>query len=484
MTIIERARQHFQVASRLANAGRLDEAANHYSAILGIIPEQPDAMYGLALVCLHSGRFKAAEGYFERVLAQKPAHPGALMGLGEALSQLGFQEKAASAFHRLTEVEPRNDSAHYARGQMHKQLGEFGLAQAAFTTAASLSPTNPQYHLALAECVPFTETDKRLQSLESLLRHEAAYSAVQKAELHFALFRAYHDLKRVDEAFDHLKTANSVYRKTLPYDEAEVLALFGEIQRNYTPAIIAEFSGGGHSSDVPIFVVGMPRSGTTLVEQILASHPDIYGAGELFLVQDLILDGHAGRDYPADLSALGRQGLQQFGGLYAARLLELAPKAKRIVDKLPANFRHLGLLHLALPNAKFIQVHRDPRDTCFSCYAQLFSNGLNFAYDLTELGHYCKAADELMARWSSILPKSALLDVQYETLINDLEGETRRLIKFCGLEWDSAVLRFYETKRAVRTKSEYQVRRPIYKSSIGRWRTYEKWLSPLLTALE
>jgi len=269
----------------------------------------------------------------------------------------------------------------------------------------------------------------------------------------------------------------------VPYDEAELHAFFARITGAFTPELFEGLRVTGHGSELPVFIVGMPRSGTTLIEQVLASHPAVFGGGELLFMQDLILGGFAGPNYPADLTSVPKDTFAKFGGYYAVRLAALAPQASRITDKLPANFRHLGLIRLALPKARIIHVRRDPVDTCFSCYTKLFASGLNYTYDLGELGRYYKAYEALMGHWRVVLPAGAMLEVQYETLVADFEAGARRIVEFCGLDWDERCLRFYETKRAVRTMSEFQVRRPVFASSIGRWRAYEQWLSPLLDAL-
>ncbi len=473
----------FQTAVALHRQGRLDEAEQYYRAALIAFPNEPEVLYGLGLVCSQTERMDEAVYRFEQVLAAKPEHAGALMGLGEALEASGRQEVACAVIERLIAADPRHAAAHCTLGRILKQLGRFDESREAFARAVALDPDNPTFHYMLAESARFTADDPRLVALEALTRDEQRFSGRQRAELHFALFKAYDELERCDDAFAHLAEGNRIYRAQVPYEEDGVNAFFRGLKETYTAEAMAPFAGAGHPSDVPIFVVGMPRSGTTLVEQILASHPDVYGAGELQYVRDLIHGDFAGPDYPAGLTELGAEGLRRFGGYYTVRLAALAPGAKRIVDKLPANFRHLGLLHLAMPRARLIHVVRDARDTCFSCYTQLFASGLNYAYDLGELGRYYRATEALMAHWQSVLPPGALLRIRYEDLIGDFETEARRLIAFCGLDWNEACRRFYETRRAVRTKSEFQVRRPLYTSSIGRWQRYEHWLGPLLKAL-
>jgi tetratricopeptide (TPR) repeat protein len=473
----------FQTAVALHRQGRLDEAEQHYRAALVAFPNEPEVLYGLGLVCSQSGRTDEAVYRFEQVLAARPGHAGALIGLAEALEADGRQQAAIEKLEPLIKAEPDNTAAHFVHGRLLKQLGRFDESREAFARAVALDPENPTFHYMLAESARFTANDTRLVALEALTRDEQRFSGRQRAELHFALFKAYDELERCDDAFAHLAEGNRLYRALVPYEEDGVNAFFRDVEATYTAEAMAPFAGTGHPSEVPIFVVGMPRSGTTLVEQILASHPDVYGAGELQYVRDLIHGDFAGSDYPAGLTGLGAEGLRRFGGYYSVRLAALAPGAKRIVDKLPANFRHLGLLHLAMPRARFIHVVRDARDTCFSSYTQLFASGLNYAYELGELGRYYRMAEALMTHWHSVLPAESLLQIRYEHLIADFETEARRLIAFCGLDWNEACLKFYETRRAVRTKSEFQVRRPLYKSSIGRWRRYEHWLGPLLKAL-
>jgi len=231
----------------------------------------------------------------------------------------------------------------------------------------------------------------------------------------------------------------------------------------------------------------MPRSGTTLVEQILASHANVHGAGELTTLEDVFI-GHLGTPLAPiararRLAALTPGDLAKIGAAYAGKVAALAPGSARITDKMPANFRLAGLIRLALPNARIVHCRRDPLDTCLSCYASNFSRGQPFAYDLRELGLYYRAYDDLMAHWREHLPPDRFLEVRYEDVVDDLEGQTRRLIAFCGLDWDDACLAFHQTRRPVRTASVNQVRQPIYRASVGRWKLYERHLGPLLDVL-
>jgi hypothetical protein len=239
-------------------------------------------------------------------------------------------------------------------------------------------------------------------------------------------------------------------------------------------------------SEQPIFVVGMPRSGTTLVEQVIASHPLVFGAGERAAFEEVVTaavkPGEPG--YPRMVPPMTADDIRTLGTEYLARLNRVVPNGQRFTDKMPGNFTFAGLIHLALPKAKIIHVRRNPPDTCLSIYATSFEQPPKYAHDLGELGRYYRTYERLMAHWREVLPDGVMLDVQYEDVVNDIEGQARRLLSFCGLPWDDACISFQNRKGAVRTASAYQVRQPLYRRSMERWRGYEKHLGPLLAALE
>jgi len=275
-----------------------------------------------------------------------------------------------------------------------------------------------------------------------------------------------------DRAFKHLLAGNAAHRLRVAYDEAATLGRFERIEASYTAALLRDRAGRGAASPVPVFIIGMPRSGTSLVEQILASHPAVHGAGE---IEDF--ERAAG---PALMPEAGAAAdLASIGESYLARLPRVA--AARITNKLPWNFLHAGLIHLALPQARLIHIRRDPVDTCLSCFSHLFAANLPYSYDLGELGRYWRGYDRLMAHWRRVLPATALLEIDYEELIGDLDAVARRMLAHCGVDWDARCLDFHRTERPVRTASMTQVRRPIYRNT--RRRPDNALLAPLLTAL-
>jgi hypothetical protein len=337
----------------------------------------------------------------------------------------------------------------------------------------------------------FTPGDPDLEALRALADRasERGGPVEERLNLEFTLGKAYMDIGEAELAFAHLNAGARLKRSTFDYDVHDDEAQFAEIARILdAEQLNAErVGGGGDPSEKPVFIVGLPRSGTTLVEQILASHPRVHGAGELTTLEALLIE----RLGPA-LSPLARvQGfasltpgdLAALGGAYARTTAAMAPGSLRVTDKMPSNFRLLGLIRLMLPNARIIHCRRDPLDTGLSCYATLFTRGQPFTYDLREFGLYHRAYERLMAHWRGLLPPERFLEVRYENVTGDLEGQARRLIDFCGLAWDDACLAFHQTRRPVRTASVDQVRRPLYRSSVARWKLYEAQLAPLLETL-
>jgi hypothetical protein len=308
---------------------------------------------------------------------------------------------------------------------------------------------------------------------------------------HFALAKALSDLGQHEEAFGHLLTANALKRSTFAYDEAATLDALEQMRLVFTPEFIASHCGAGQPSQLPIFIVGMPRSGSTLVEHILASHRGVFGGGEradfTAAMKNVGLDVGA-PDFLGLCARLDRDRLERLGDDYLSRLRSAADAAgttdaERITDKMLANYCFAGLIHLALPNARIIHTRRDPIDTCMSCFSKLFAAEIPYAYEFGEFGRYYRAYDALMTHWRAVLPPGAILNVQYEELVSDFEPQARRILAHCGLDWDPACLLFYRTERPVRTASVVQVRQPIYQSSVGRWRPAPEYLRPLLDGL-
>lgn len=467
----------------LASLGRHDEALAQFQRALPVQPDRALAHFNLGTALGALNRHEEAVTHYRMALTERPEYPAALNNLGNSLHALLRPAESLEAFERLLALNPENAAAHFGAGNALQVLGRVDEARQTFERAAELAPDVALIHHALVETKRVREDDPQLAVMEDLAQRIASLAKSEQIELHFALAKAYDDIGRTERAFEHLQSGNTLKRRSIVYDETAELDALRALERVFTSEMMEARRGLGDPSEVPVFIVGMPRSGTTLVEQILASHPRMFGAGELLHLPELVSTIHAGARFPADFSSLSAEQLRQFASRYVERLQSHAPDADRIADKLPANFRFAGLIHLVLPKARIIHVRRDPVDTCFSCYTKLFPPGQDYTFDLGELGRYYRAYESLMEHWRSVLPAGAMLEVHYETVVADLEGQAWRMIEYCGLEWDERCLRFHETERSVRTASFAQVHMPLYGNSIGRWRPYRAHLRLLLDTL-
>jgi hypothetical protein len=305
--------------------------------------------------------------------------------------------------------------------------------------------------------------------------------------LYYALGKSYDDIKSYDQAFDFYIKGAAIKRGKIKYSNEEETSRIDAIINIVDKKFIEKFSQEDmNPSSLPIFIIGMPRSGTTLTEQIIASHPKVFGAGELDYFMHMIQEKGTEKNggYPYKLKDLTQADMRTWGNEYIRKLRLKHKDKKFITDKMPANYLNLGLIHIILPHAKIIHVKRNPIDTCISCFTHLFNRNQDATYDLAEVGrHYANYA-RLMEHWRQVLPKDSFFEVQYEAIVDDIEKETRKILEYCNLPWDPSCLNFYELKRNVRTASMTQVRQPIYNSSVERWRHYEKKIGPLLKELD
>lgn len=471
------------LGNALSALGRHNEAIAAFEAALKLRPDFATAHYNLGTAVAALGRHNEAVKHYEQALTLRPGYPAALNNLGNSLRALRRPAESLAAFERLLALEPNLSYAHLGAGNALQILGRIADARHAFERAVELAPDTAAFHRALAEVKHYELGDPQFAAMSALVKRADSLSVGDQIELHFALAKAYDEVNQAKEAFEHLQKGNSLKRQLIAYDEAAELQGMRDIQAVFTGDIMRARQGLGEPSRVPVFVVGMPRSGTTLIEQILAAHPRVFGAGELLDLLDLVKQGWAGDQFPADFASVSTDRLNALGRDFVARIRNLAPLAGRIVDKLPANFRFIGLIHLALPNARVIHVRRDPLDTCLSCYTKLFPSGLEYTFDLGELGRYYRAYEALMAHWREVLPDGAMLEVQYEDVVADFQAQAHRIVEYCGLEWDARCAAFDRLERPVYTASSAQVRRPLNADSIGRWRRYAGQLEPLLQVL-
>ncbi|CCD83988.1 tetratricopeptide repeat-containing sulfotransferase family protein [Bradyrhizobium sp. ORS 285] len=478
---------HFALGNLLYTSGKDIEAARHYLKVLDFSPEHAETHNNIANVLLRQGHRERAIEHYQRAIASRPDYADAYGNLGNAFLELNRLEESIEQNLLAIKIKPERFGSYNNLGVAYQALGRFDEATAAFQKALELAPDDAPIHLNLANMSKFKPDDSRLPGLQSLMARIDQLDQEKQIAAHFAFGKALSDLKDYDAAFSHLHKANTLKRQTFDYDSGQRLDMMKNVASRFTPEFFRTVAGHGDESWAPIFIVGMPRSGTTLMEQVLASHSKVFGAGELETFKDLVGECATRQkvvpNYPDLVMLLPPEEMTKLGQEYTARVRILAPEAERIVDKMPLNFLFVGLIHAAFPRARIINTRRDPLDNCISCYQLLFTGAQPFAYDLTELGHYYRGYEGVMEHWHKVLPPGVLIDVQYEDMVDDLEGVARRVLDHCGLDWEDACLDFHRTERTVRTASLMQVREPIYRRAIGSWRRYEKHLGPLRQAL-
>lgn len=497
------------------------EAAARYAGLLRTDPRNFEALRSLGQIRLQEGRLDEALELFGRALNRNPGAAGLRAARGATLAALGRFREAVEDYHKAVVVDPRNDvlladmgaaqlamqdaaaavasfrralelnpgcvAAFRGLGDAFEATGKPGEAAAAFRSAIGLAPRSGWLHRRLAECREYRSGDPHLAEMEALLASSTPLVATDQVHLRGALAKAYQDLGQPARSFDHVVEGNRIQRSQFIYDEAKTVGLLQEIERRFDLPLMTAKAGLGHPSQKPIFIIGMPRCGSTLVEQVLASHSLVFGAGEITNFDTAITSLGWGRfgspEFFEALPSMSRKHFYRLGSGYLSSLDAVPRTAERVTNKLLGNFLYAGLLHLALPNARIVHVSRDPVDTCVSRFSKLIAPGQAYSYDLGELGRYHMAYEALMDHWRAVVPPGVMLELRYEDMVADLEGEARRLIAYCGLPWEDACLDFHKTERVVMTPSKAQVRQPLYSNAVGRWRRHADSLQPLLEAL-
>jgi len=482
----DHAEAHNNLGAVFRRQGREEEAAAAFGRALALKPTFLEALTNLADLQLAQGKFASAATGYERVLALRPDLAAIHNRLGAVRQNQGRLDDAEECYQSALALDPEDAEAHNNLGLVLQFQGKLDLARERFERALALRPDEGAFHYNRAAIKTFRAGDPDLATLERLAADAAARGPENAHQVHFALAKALEDAGDHARAFAHLLEANALRRSILDYDEQGERDMTRRIAEVFGAGLFDRLEGEGDPSACPIFVVGMPRSGSTLIEQILASHPQVRGGGELrdlTVVTSKVLASDREVPYPDYVPLLDGPAARRLAGAYLVRLPRLAGGELHVTDKLPGNFVKVGLIRLILPNARIVHTMRDPVDTCLSCFSKRFTDGMNYSYDLAELGRYYRLYSETMDHWRSVLPAGAFLDVAYEAVVDDLDGQARRLIDYCGLTWDDRCLRFHENTRPVQTASTLQVRRPIFRSSLGRWRAYEAHLQPLLSEL-
>ena len=466
------------LAELAGRIGRWKDAENLLRRAVELAPGWTAAKANLALVLGRMGRPAEALGLLEDVFQQEPEDLGHWNLKAATLGRLGDFEQAIQLYESVLERAAAQPRVWVTYGHMLKTVGRLGDGVAAYRRAISLKPTLGEawWSLANLKTVKFDEAD--LVAMRDALQ-AADLSAEDRVHLHFALGKALHDAGRTDDAFAHYAEGNALRLKAVPYDSSRIAGTVDRCIAGFTREAFAQRQGGCEAPD-PIFIVGMPRAGSTLIEQILSSHSHVEGTSEL---PDMPQLARKAGSYPEAALGLSGDDRRIMGEEYLKRSsVQRRTDRPFFIDKLPNNWLFVPFIQLVLPNAKIIDARRHPLGCCFSNFRQHFAKGQDFTYDLADVGRYYADYVRLMAHIDAVLP-GRVHRVIYERMVDDTEGEIRRLLEYCGLDFEPACLEFYNTERAVRTPSSEQVRRPIYRDATEEWRAYEAHLAPLKDAL-
>lgn len=465
--------------------GRLGEAEACLSEALARRPEFHEALQTLAIIAAERSRFEDAAALQERVALARPKDANAWRALGVYLFRTGATAAGIEALRRALTIDSDFLAGWNSLGWAYRALGKFDDAVAAYERALKIDPESAEARRSLAVTGRAATSEPELERLAETLS-DTKRRLSDRIAAGFARGELLDKMDRFDEAFAGFAEANALVRRALAqagrgYDAGGMERRVDGLTGQWTPDLFAALGAAANQSDRPVFIVGMPRSGTSLVEQILASHSRVFGAGELTEIGRIAGQLPPLRRDPAQLRDWTSMA-RSLGSAHVARLGALGGEASRVIDKLPDNLLHLGLIATLFPRARVIFCEREPRDICLSNYFQLFAGGNPWSYDLAECAHRFRQAARLADHWRQVA-SVAWLSVSYEALVGDLEGESRRMLEFLGLDWEAACLEFHRTERVVVTQSTWQVRQKLFTRSVGRWRHYKNHLEPLFSAL-
>jgi tetratricopeptide (TPR) repeat protein len=472
------------LAKVAGEAERWGQAERLLLKVLALAPGFHDARLDLARVYKQQDRIDKAVVTAEQAAEITPQNSNAHYLHASMLAIAGRHAEALEAYQRALDINARHTAAWVGMGHLQKTLGRQEEGIASYRRAIEQRPNFGEVYWSLANLKTFRFTTDEIADMERRLAEEPLD---EDARVHFlfTLGKALEDQREYSRAFEHYAEACAQQRMRIAYDPVDTEVINERIRKVFTAEFIAEHAGHGCPDPAPIFIVGLPRSGSTLIEQILASHSQVEGTAELPDVGRVIGSVPSrceGQPYPEGLRLLAEEEWSALGEFYLERTLRHRHGLPFFTDKMPNNFPSIGLIHLMLPNAKVIDARRHPLDSCFGSFKQHFAQGQTFTYDLVEIGEYFLEYRRMMRHWAQLLP-GRVLELRYEDMVADQEGQTRRLLEHCGLPWEDACLRFYETERAVRTASSEQVRQPIYSSSVNHWRHFREELAPLIEVL-
>ncbi|MFK5891833.1 MAG: tetratricopeptide repeat protein [Pseudomonadota bacterium] len=511
---------HYNLGLSLLDIGDTHQSEIHQRQAIALNPEYADAWSGLGAIDFFKGNMKNAEAHYQRALSYQPDNIEILCGLSNVLLEQSEHEQAMQFTTKAISIEPDNLLAHITQGSIYSSNGDFDQAlsscdkilklqknnEDAACLAASiyerkgdenhaynyLKPLLKQKHPSIRAVIIFSSlskslnlSEKAIQKIENILDNSVAISKIQRRKLFFTLGKKYDEIKNYDKAFAAYKNGNVLNKSNFC-----IRSMKNDVDlqiETFSTNFHERLNSSKNNSKRPIFIVGMPRSGTSLLEQILSSHPKISAAGELpdinILATSISNQNNKNDYYATALKQIKRKHLNSLAQSYLDKIASVDSDALHITDKMPSNFMHLGFIQLLFPDAIIIHCKRNPIDTCLSCYFQDFSQPHPWIYDLNDVANVYLEYLRLIKHWKSILT-IPILDIQYEELVDNQESISRKIIEFCGVDWNDSCLQFHENTRFAKTASYDQVRQPMYKKSVARWKNYESHIKPLIDILK
>jgi tetratricopeptide (TPR) repeat protein len=469
-----------------ADSNRWGAARQLLNRAVELAPDFILAWGDLAVLSLKQERFEEALGHIDHAIGMDENLPFAYVVKGNILAKAQQHEASLETYDKALELSPGHGGALSGKGHVLKTIGRQDESIAAYRECITNHPALGEAYWSLANLKTFQFNDEEVAVMKKLVGEEELADE-PKVNMLLSLGKYYENEKQFDRAFEYYQRGNELRRSHEFYDPVQTQLIHDRIIKVFTREFFEERQGSGNPDPAPILIVGLPRSGSTLIEQILASHSQVEGTMELpdlaRAIKEINRARKDGADYPEALQALSMDDFSGLGSQYLKSTMRYRSDTPYFIDKMPNNFPSIGLLHLILPNARVINARRHPLDSCMGCYKQLFYRGQSFTYDQFELGQYYLQYQRMMDHWHEVLP-GRVLDLQYEDMVQDQENQTRRLLEYCGLPWEDQCLRFYETERAINTASSEQVRQPIYTGALNFWKNYEDHLGELIELLE
>ena len=461
------------------------EAIKYYKIAIQNNPNFFVAINNLGLTYHNMYDLKNAQHYYERAIEINPKFTHPISNLGNIKKELNNYEEAIKCYKLALSIDNKLYIVLHNLGMAYQALGKFEESKKYFDSVLKNNPKFTRADRSLSMSLKYDINNPHLKSMENKIKDQSLNN-FQKIELYFGLGKAYEDIKNYKKSFENYKLGNKIKRDTIKYQINDDVKLFENIKNSFSNINFQNLENVGNKSNKMIFILGMPRSGTTLVEQIIANHKNVYGAGELRDLTQIIKENFLVNDkikFPEKFNIKDQNFFSNMGTKYLENLDRYNTNKNYITDKAPLNFKWIGLIKLILPKSKIIHCTRDPKDICLSLFKNFFEGELNFSYSLEEAGKYYKLYQNLMEFWKQLLP-DFIYDISYEKLVENQEFESRKLLDFCNLDWDKNCLTFYKNKRGIVTASFAQARKPIYKNSVKSWQKYKNELLPMFKILE